>query len=282
MKPARFDYERPATLDEAVALLETEAGAEGRVVKCLAGGQSLGPMLNLRLVQPDLLVDITRVPELTRVEADGDWLVLGACTTHAAIEDGRMPDLTGGVLPAIAAGIAYRAVRTRGTIGGSLAHADPAADWISALAVLGAEVVLYGSAGRRNVPVVDFMTGVFETALRPGEVLEAVRVPRLGPSARWGYYKVCRKTGEFAQAIGALLHDPEHEACRAAVGATDGRPIVLENAGALFGGDPTPPLHERFDRAAARDLLRARGLGGNGYGLQIHAVALERAVGQIS
>jgi carbon-monoxide dehydrogenase medium subunit len=117
VKPARFDYARPASLGEAVALL----GTRGGVVKCLAGGQSLGPMLNLRLVQPDLLVDITHIPELTRVEEDGDGLLLGACTTHAAIEDGR-------VLPAVAHGIAYRAVRSRGTIGGSLAHADPAAD----------------------------------------------------------------------------------------------------------------------------------------------------------
>ncbi len=269
MKPTAFDYERPASLNQAVALLASEAGT----VKCLAGGQSLGPMLNLRLVQPDLLVDITRIPELTRVEHEDDWLVLGACTTHAAIEDGRVPDVTGGVLPAVARGIAYRAVRSRGTIGGSLAHADPAADWLSALAALGAEVVLYGAAGRRQLPVAEFMRGVFETVLAPGELLEAVRVPRLGAGARWGYYKVCRKTGEFAQAIGAVLHDPERGVCRAVVGATESRPFVLDDAG---------PLLEGFDRAAVLDLLRARGLGADPYSLQIHAVALERAMGQAS
>ncbi len=269
MKPARFDYERPASLDDAVALL----GTGERVAKCLAGGQSLGPMLNLRLVQPDLLVDITRVPELTRVEENGDWLLLGACTTHAAIEDGRVPDVTGGVLPAVAAGIAYRAVRNRGTIGGSLAHADPAADWLTCLAALGAEAVIYGNAGQRRVRVADFMTGVFETVLAPGEVLEAVRVPRLGPRARWGYYKVNRKTGEFAHAIGAVLHDPERGVCRAVVGATDSRPIVLDDAG---------PLLEKFDRVTVLDRLRERGLGADPYNLQIHAVALERAMGQAS
>lgn len=278
MKPARFDYERPATLDEAVALLSDR----GRFAKCLAGGQSLGPMLNLRLVQPDLLVDITRIPELTRVMEEPDGLVIGACTTHAAIEDGRVPDVTGGILPMVARGIAYRAVRTRGTIGGSLAHADPAADWVSALTILGAEAVLYGPGGRRRVAVADFMTGVFETVLRPDEILEAVRVPRLGPGVRWGFYKVCRKTGEFAHAIGAVLHDPDRGSCRVVVGATDSLPIVLDDAGALFGGDATPPLGGKFDRAAARDLLRARGLGGDAYNLQIHAVALERAAGQIS
>jgi carbon-monoxide dehydrogenase medium subunit len=269
MKPARFDYARPASLDEAVALLTSGAG----VVKCLAGGQSLGPMLNLRLVQPDLLVDISRLPELTRVEEEDDGLLLGACTTHAAIEDGRVPDVTGGVLPAVAAGIAYRAVRSRGTIGGSLVHADPAADWISALAALGAEAVVHGSAGRRRIPVVDFMAGVFETVLEPGEILEAVRVPRLGPKARWGFYKVCRKTGEFAHAIGAVLHDPARGVCRAVVGATDSRPIVLDDAGPLLKG---------VDRAAVFGLLRERGLGGDAYNLQIHAVALERALRQAS
>ena len=275
MKPARFAYERPRSLDEAVELL----GAEGRFVKCLAGGQSLGPMLNLRLVQPDLLVDITRIPELTRIEQeDGGSLVIGACTTHAAIEDGRVPDVTGGILPIVARGIAYRAVRTRGTIGGSLAHADPAADWIACLAALDAEAILYGRSGRRSVRVADFMVGVFETVMGPDEILEAVRVPRLGAGVRWGYYKVCRKTGEFAHAIGAVLHDPDYRRCRAVVGATDSAPIVLDDAAILFGGDPTPPLSEKFDRTAARDLLRERGLGGDPYSLQIHAVALERAV----
>jgi carbon-monoxide dehydrogenase medium subunit len=126
MKPAPFDYARPSSLADAIALLASDELS----LKLLAGGQSLGPMLNLRLVQPDLLVDITAVPELRRAEADGDGVLIGACVTHADIEDGRVPDPTEGVLPAVARGIAYRAVRNRGTIGGSLAHADPAADWI--------------------------------------------------------------------------------------------------------------------------------------------------------
>ena len=269
VKPARFDYARPASLGEAVALL----GTRGRVVKCLAGGQSLGPMLNLRLVQPDLLVDITAIPELTRVEEDGDGLLLGACTTHAAIEDGRVPDVTGGVLPAVAHGIAYRAVRSRGTIGGSLAHADPAADWIACLTALGAEVVVHGASGRRRLAVADFMRGVFETALEADEILEAVRIPRLGAGARWGYYKVNRKPGEFAYAIGAVLHDPERGVCRAVAGATESRPIVIEDAGSLITD---------YDRAAVFELLRAGGLGADAYSLQIHAVALERAIRTIS
>ncbi len=270
MKPASFDYTRPNSLAEAVGLLDSDA------VKCLAGGQSLGPMLNLRLVRPRLLVDITRIAELGHAGTDGDWLVLGACVTHAAIEDGRVPDLAGGVLAGVARNIAYRAVRSRGTIGGSLAHADPAADWIACLAALGVEVVLDGGDGRRRVTVAELMTGVFETAIKPGEILTAVRIPRLGAEARWGYYKVCRKPGDFDEAIGAVLADPERGRCRAVVGATDTVPIVLADASDLFGCDPTPPLAARFDAAEARQVLRAHGL--DGYELQVHAVALERAV----
>ncbi|MEE7463763.1 carbon monoxide dehydrogenase, partial [Methylobacterium fujisawaense] len=140
MKPAAFAWERPDSLPALLArLAEAPAG-----VKLIAGGQSLGPMLNLRLVEPALILDITGVPELRDARVEGDTLVLGACVTHADIEDGRVPDLTGGALRRVAAAIAYRPVRNRGTIGGSLVHADPAADWVSALTALGAEVEIAG------------------------------------------------------------------------------------------------------------------------------------------
>ena len=117
------------------------------------------------------------------------------------------------------------------------------------------------------------MVSTFETSLVAGELLVSIRVPKLSPGAKWGFYKFCRKTGEFAHAIGAVLHDPERGVCRAVVGATESRPFVLDDAG---------PLLEGFDRAAVLDLLRARGLGADPYSLQIHAVALERAIGQAS
>ncbi len=179
MKAASFDYERPADLGAALALLATP----DREVKLMAGCQSLGPMLNLRLAQPELLVDITRLPETRRVEATGDGLTLGACTTHAVIEDGRVPDVTNGMLATVAGGIAYRAVRNRGTIGGSLAHADPAADWMTALSALGAVVLTVSPRGKRALPIDEFMLGMFMTALEPDELIEAVRVPRLSPPA---------------------------------------------------------------------------------------------------
>src|SRR5690242_6238261 len=117
MKPAPFDYARARSLDEAIKLL----GSGNDYVKLLAGGQTLGPMLNLRVVQADLLVDIAKLPETTRWSEEGEGIAIGACVTHAAIEDGKVPDPASGMLRRVAGGIAYRAVRNRGTIGGSLA-----------------------------------------------------------------------------------------------------------------------------------------------------------------
>jgi carbon-monoxide dehydrogenase medium subunit len=267
MKPARFDYASATTLSEALALL-----AENPQAKIIAGGQTLGPMLNLRLVQPELVIDITRIPELSSVEEEADWVSYGACITHAAIEDGRVPDRTAGVLPRIAHGIAYRAVRTRGTIGGSLAHADPAADWLSALIALGAEVIAYDGKARRTIALHDLMTGVFETAVNEQEILTEVRIPRLSKDARFGYYKICRKTGEFAEAIGAVLHDPARGIFRGVAGATEGAPIVMEDLSVLA-------TKNALDPTALRQTLEERGLN-NAYDLQLHSVALERAAAE--
>lgn len=275
MKPVAFDYERPNDIAGALAL----AGRGDIAVKLLAGGQSLGPMLNLRLAQPDLLVDLTAIAELKSVEQTTDALELGACITHADIEDGRVPDVTNGALASVAHGIAYRAVRNRGTIGGSLAHADPAADWVNFLAVIGAEAVIRGQSGQRVVPVEQFMTGVFETALAPGELLQAIRIPRLSRTARWGYYKACRKTGEFAYASGAVLHDPARGVCRAVIGALEAKPIVLADARALFGGKPETGLAASFLPQVARDALTAAGVTDK-IEQQMHVVAVRRAAEQ--
>src|SRR6185503_21358955 len=134
--------------------------------------------------------------------------------THAAIEDGRVSDPTGGFLARVARGIAYRAVRTRGTIGGSLAHADPAADWLSCLAALGAQVQIAGSGGNRRMALAGFVRGALETELAERELLTAVRIPRFSREARFGFHKICRKTGEFADAIGVAVHDPARQLTR--------------------------------------------------------------------
>lgn len=272
MKPARFDYARPSEVAAALELARVHGSA-----KFLAGGQSLGPLLNLRLVQPDLLIDITAIKDLKRVEESAEGVTIGSCITHADIEDGRVPDVTGGRLRTMAARIAYRAVRNRGTVGGSLAHADPAADWISALSALGAEVVIAGAQGERRAPVERLMTGVFESSLAGDELLSGVHIPRLSSSARWGYYKYCRKTGELALAIGAYLYDPDRSVCRAVIGAVGGAPIVFRNSETLFNCHMAGPAN--IDRAAVTQAMAAQGMADH-VEQKIHFVCLQRAIAQ--
>jgi carbon-monoxide dehydrogenase medium subunit len=269
LKPVDFEYLRPADLNAALELISDDS----RLVKVVAGSQSLGPMLNLRLVQPDLLVDITGIEALRSVVDRVDEIVIGACITHSDIEDGRVPDVTRGALPAVASVIAYRAVRNRGTIGGSLTHADPSADWISILSAIGAKVTLRGRSEMRTISVENYMLGALEADLRPGELLVSVSVPKLGRSARWGYYKTCRKIGEFALAIGAFLVDPERNVSRAVIGATESRPIVVTDAHALLGNG-TP---EQFDSKAAYELTERAGMA-DAIDRQTHVVALRRAI----
>jgi aerobic carbon-monoxide dehydrogenase medium subunit len=275
MKSAPFAYSRPANMNAALALM---AEAKG-ITKIIAGGQSLGPMLNLRLVQPDLIIDIAGLAELRRAERRGDELVIGACVTHGDIEDGRIPDVTRGAMQRVAAAIAYRAVRNRGTIGGSLSHADPAADWVSALPALGATIRLRSLAGTRDLAIEDFITGALESALLPGEIVEAVRIPLMRPSARWGYVKACRKPGEFAHAIAAVLIDPELASARVAIGAVETAPIVLRDAATLFGGSVTGDFKRHFDARAADALLSKAGITDTA-NRHIHVTVLRRAIDQ--
>jgi carbon-monoxide dehydrogenase medium subunit len=273
MKPANFAFARAASLGEAAAILRQANGG----AKAVAGGQSLGPMLNLRLVQPNLLLDITGIPELTRIEEDADAVTIGACVTTSDIEDGRVRIEELPILATVAAGIAYRAVRNRGTIGGSICHADPAGDWLPALCALGAECIVADGRRTRRVPVEQFVTGAFEVALQPGELLQAIRIPRPSRAARCGYYKVCRKAGEFALASGAVLVDRDR--FRAVIGATPGRPIVIDDARPLFGGIPRPGSAVRLDEAAAIALLQRAGLT-SAATLRLHVTALTRAAAQ--
>jgi len=229
MKPAAFDYVRPSTVAEALDALRGTPGA-----RVLAGGQTLGPMLNLRLAQPALLVDITRIPELAAVTEEADGVTIGATVTHAAIEDRRSPDPTGGFLARVARGIGYRAVRTRGTIGGSLAHADPSADWLACLTALRAEVAIAGSGGRRRVPIAGFVRGAMETELAPGELVIGVRIPRLPRGARFGFHKICRKAGEFADAIGVVIADPDGSCVCVSAGATTNPPLMMKTVSRRF------------------------------------------------
>jgi aerobic carbon-monoxide dehydrogenase medium subunit len=275
MKPVAFDYERPASIDAALDLL-----AETAVFcKVLAGGQSLGPMLNLRLAQPDLLIDVTSISELADVANARDHLDIGACVTHADIEDGRLPDASNGLLRHVAGTIAYRAVRNRGTIGGSLAHADPAADWISILPLLDAEIIVAGRRGARKIAAADLVVSSFTTVLQADELIRAIRVPKLSAKARWGVCKINQKAGEFAHAIGGVLHDPERDLFRAVIGAIETAPIVVADAALLFAGPYGPDFADRLDPAVVLRLLDQKGVS-DPYNRALLPVALKRAARQ--
>jgi aerobic carbon-monoxide dehydrogenase medium subunit len=261
MKPVAFDYARPASVPEAIALLFENPDA-----KVLAGGQTLGPMLNLRLAQPPVLVDITRIADLAAARTEPDAIVLGATITHASIEDGRVPDPTHGFLSRVARGIAYRAVRSRGTIGGSLAHADPAADWLACLTALGADLEVTGPAGIHVRPIAGFVRGAMQADLGPGEIVTGIRIPKFSSRARFGYHKICRKTGEFAEAIGVAVYDPDREVFRLVASTATGAPIALEDK--AFSADAT----------ALRHRLNEAGPGADTYEVNVRIAALQWAM----
>lgn len=267
MKPAAFEFLPARDIAHALGLLGLGDGA----AKVAAGTQSLGPMLNLRLAQPGQLVEIARIPALAGFALLPQGLRIGAAVTHARIEDGALPDVTRGLLPRVAAGIAYRAVRNRGTVGGSLAHADPAADWVSTMTLLDATLVLQGPGGERRLPAGRFLQGPFTTALADDELLVAVEVPRFSPDARWAYRKVCRKPGEFAEAIAAAWIDPARGVARMVLGALAGLPRVLE------GAEQLEALRGATGLAAALD---AAGLA-EPYERQLHAAMVRRALADL-
>jgi carbon-monoxide dehydrogenase medium subunit len=224
MKSAPFDYLRPRTVAEANALLVQE----GASAAAIAGGQSLVPMLNLRVVQIDLLVDLSRLDELKAVNETPEHVQIGALTTHAAIEDGRIPDQFGGLMRRVAGTISYRAVRNHGTIGGSLALADPAADWPGCLIALGASVRIAGRNGTRNEPVADFVKGPYSTSLTSGEIVLGFDIPRSDLPLRWGFAKVVRTSGAFANSIAFVVMRGKGGPIAVVLAAAGPRPILLD------------------------------------------------------
>ena len=212
MFPAPFEYFRPATLAEAIDLL----ARHGEDAKILAGGHSLIPAMKLRLAQPAALVDIARLPELGSIREQEGRIAIGAVATHRAIETSPLLRERCPLLPAVAAHLGDVQVRNRGTIGGSLAHADPAADYPAAILALDAELEIAGPGGRRTVPAREFFVGLLESAVAPGEVLCAVRVPVTGRSV--AYVKTEQKASGFALCGVAAVVDAS--AGRVAVGVT--------------------------------------------------------------
>lgn len=201
MIPAPFDYQAPATLEEAVSLLAGDPDG----AKVLAGGHSLIPAMKLRLAQPQLLVDIARIKSLSYIREEGGRILIGATTTHYELESSELLKQICPLLPACAASIGDVQVRNKGTIGGSIAHSDPAGDWPAAVLALDADLVLVGPGGERTVKATNFFVDLLTTDLQPGEILREIRIER--PSGRFGqaYQKVPHPASGFA-VVGVAVH----------------------------------------------------------------------------
>ena len=227
MKPAPFAYVRPARLDDAVAELDRSPGA-----KVLAGGQSLVPVLAMRLARPDTLVDINAIPELAYVRDDDGHVEIGAGVRQRDVERSAVP-LLRRALP----WVGHRELRGRGTVCGSLAHADPAAELPAVACCLDASLSVAGPGGIRRVPARGFFTGAMTTALDPAEILTAVRFPRAGPGEGFGFGEIARRHGDFALAGVAVrvrvAHGEVTGAVLTAFGVSD-RPVTAE-VGAELG-----------------------------------------------
>jgi carbon-monoxide dehydrogenase medium subunit len=281
MKAPAFTYHRPQTLHEAVQLL-ADLGDDAKI---LGGGQSLLPIMNMRLAEPANLVDVTGVRALRGATARDGGVRYGATTTHGMFEDQLVPDASGGLLQHAAARIGYRAIRNRGTVGGSLAHADSSAEWPTVMSAVDASVEATSVRGTRRIPVRQLLQGFFTTSLEPDEVLSAVLVPALPDERWWGLYKSARKVGEFANSLAVTLVDV----------AADGRISHVElwlgaarDVPVRLHATELAVLDHRVDEitiselvpAIARDIARptdepdplAR------HALQLHAVAVRRAL----
>lgn len=266
MKPCPFVYHRPTTVDEVTALLATTEDA-----KLLAGGQSLLPIMNMRLAEPAHLIDITRVAALRGSREEATGTCFGATTTHTMIESGLVTDPTRGLMTRAASGIGYRAVRNRGTLGGSLAHSDSSAEWPTVMSALDGVVVAESVRGSRRIAVRDLLTGFFTTTLEDDEVITAVEVAALPATTRWGYHKLSRKPGEFAESLAVVLRGPDHDEIW--VGAARDTPVRLTETETLTAGRPADDLV--LDEIA-ESVGRETGL--DGHPRQLHAVAIVRAV----
>lgn len=193
MIPAAFDYEVAGSVDHAIELLSRNDDA-----KVLAGGHSLVPALKLRIARPSLLVDIGRLADLVYIRDNGSHIAIGALTRHKTARDSPILREHCPIVSTTAGMIGDPQVRHRGTIGGSLAHGDPASDLPAVMLALGADFVIRGAGGERTVPAADFFTGVFQTAVGPTELLAEIRVPKLAGSTGWAYLKLNRRAQDWA------------------------------------------------------------------------------------
>jgi carbon-monoxide dehydrogenase medium subunit len=251
-RPAEFEYHSPTSLDEAIGLLS------GEDARALAGGHSLLPLMKLRLAEPGTIVDLGRIPGLDAIEEDGDAVKIGALATHAAVAASDVVRSRCRMLADTAEGIGDRQVRNRGTIGGSLAHADPGADYPTVVKALGATITAMGEGGEREIPADDFFTGIFTTSLQPGELVTSVRVPAVGSGTGAAYVKHRHPASGYAVAGVAAVLKVEDGKCshaRLVVGGVTGTPVVADDAANAMIG--IAPVDEAAIAAAAKKMPAA-------------------------
>lgn len=247
MKAAEFSYHRPETVDAALALM-----ASGEA-QALAGGQSLMPMMNFRLAGVEDLVDLNRLPDLAGIAVADGWLTIGAMTRYAALEADPLVAQHAPLMAKALPHIAHSAIRNRGTLGGSCALADPAAEMPAVLLALGAEISLRSQSSARRVAAADFFTGLYETTRAPEELITAVHVP-LRPRQRCGFYEVTRRHGDYAMAGCAITASEDLGDLRIALFAVADRPIRLPGAEAALPADLPAALQGLASLAFTADL----------------------------
>jgi 2-furoyl-CoA dehydrogenase FAD binding subunit len=246
MKPQAFDYARPETADEAVALL-AESGEDARI---LAGGQSLMAVLNLRLAQPSVLIDISRVPDLNYVRIDGKHLAIGAAATQGSVEWRTSLAQEVPLLAQAFPHISHFQIRNRGTVCGSIAHADPSAELPLALLTLGGQVVLRNRKGQRMVAAEDFFQGMLMTARAPDELVAEVRYPLAAPGYRYAFDEFSGRHGDFAIVAAAAMLGPD--SIRLAIGGVSDRPR-MKSWGLLTGSELDSAINDFAWELGARD-----------------------------
>ncbi len=252
MRPAPFSYHAADSLEHVYALLERH----GEDARLLAGGQSLVPMMNLRIAQPGHVIDINPIEELGFIREDTGRIEVGALTRHCELEKSAVLGRTCPILPFAAGAIGHYAIRCRGTIGGSLAHADPAAELPLVAVLLDAGIIAASSSGTRAVPAGEFFVSTFATALDPGEVVERIVFPVLAHGEGWGFRSIGRRIGDFAivSAATTVLLDQTGrvERLRIALGGVGATPVALPDvAERVLGHEPEPDLIAVVASAAA-------------------------------
>ena len=281
MIPAAFDYHAPQSLDEALSLLKQHGGD----AKILAGGQSLIPAMRFRLAMPAILIDINRLDDLRYVEERGDHLAIGAMTREHSIEDSAVVRSSYSLLHDTAVVIADPLVRNQATVGGNIAHADPANDHPATMLAYNATVVAKGPNGERTIGIDDFFTGLFETAMTDDEILTEIRIPKPPANSGGAYTKLERKVGDYAISAAAVqLRLDGDTVTEARIGLTNVSPVPMRAKGAeaeLIGKTINDAVIEAAGKAAAAECDPSPDLrGGVDYKRDVTRVMVKRSIQQ--